>query len=507
MITRLRCLLICSLLTSSAVFAAETNPAPVEASTSFFRDVLPILREHCQGCHQPAKANGKLVLTDYASLMQGGRSDDAIVVPGKPDESLLIAEITPDSEGKASMPKKAPPLSAPDIEVVRKWILGGAGNDTPAAAARQYDMDNPPVYQRLPVLTAIDFSPDGNLVAVSGYHEVLLHRADGSGVVARLVGASERIQSLSFSPDGKLIAVAGGSPGRFGEIQIWDVDKAKLRHSISKTHDTLYGISWSRDGSKLAFGCADNSVRSVDVKSGEEVLFNGAHNDWVLATAFSTDDSHLVSVSRDRSLKLIKVDTQQFIDNITSITPGALKGGLMAVDCHPKRDELLVGGADGAPKIYRMHRVKARRIGDDYNLISSFDAAPGRIFSARFSADGQRFAVGSSYNGSGEVRCYTSGPSAEERDSEEKAKKEAEQNQDKEESEDQKSQLVEGKLVWKVELDTAVYSVDFHPDGNRVAAAGFDGKVRLFDAKTGELVSTFVPVPLVESEKARTRLF
>ena len=79
-------------------------------------------------------------------------------------------------------------------------------------------------------------------------------------------------------------------------------------------------------------------MRVIDAKSGKEVLFQGAHNDWVLGTAFSVDSSHLVSVSRDRSMKLIQVvDTQQFIDNITSITPGALKGGLIAIDCHPTK--------------------------------------------------------------------------------------------------------------------------------------------------------------------------
>ncbi len=72
------------------------------------------------------------------------------------------------------------------------------------------------------------------------------------------------------------------------------------------------------------------------------------------------DGSYLVSVSRDRSMKLIEVATQRFVDNITSITPGALKGGLMCVDRHPRRDELLIGGADGEPKTYRMHRIKKR---------------------------------------------------------------------------------------------------------------------------------------------------
>src|SRR5262249_8553243 len=159
---------------------------------------------------------------------------------------------------------------------------------------------------------------------------VLLWKADGSELVARLVGQAERIQSVAFSPDGQSLAVAGGSPGRFGEVQVWDVAKHKLRLSVPMTFDTVYGISWSPDGTKWAFGCADNTLRAIDAASGQQVLYQGAHNDWVLGTVFSRDGKYLASVSRDRTVKLTEVATQRFIDNVTSITPGALKGGLSA---------------------------------------------------------------------------------------------------------------------------------------------------------------------------------
>ena len=85
------------------------------------------------------------------------------------------------------------------------------------------------------------------LLAVAGFHEVLLHKGDGSGLVARLVGLSERVQSVAFSPDGKWLAAAGGSPGRFGEVQLWDVGTRKLKLSIPVTFDTLYGAVETED--------------------------------------------------------------------------------------------------------------------------------------------------------------------------------------------------------------------------------------------------------------------
>lgn len=311
---------------SLAVRADEKAAEDAKAGpVSFYRDVRPILQNRCQGCHQPAKAGAELIVTGYAELIAGGDSqeDVPIVAPGKPDESLLIEEITPDEKGKASMPKKKDALPAAQIEILRRWIAEGAKDDTPESAGRpRFSSQNPPVYRELPVLTSLDFSPDGKYLAVSGYNEVLLHKADGTGLVARLIGVSERIERVSFSPDGKLLAVTGGSPAERGEVQIWDVENRKLKISIPVTYDTVYGVSWSDDGKLVAFGCADNSVRVIDANKGEEVLFNGAHSDWVLGTTFSKDASHLITVSRDQSMKLIKVRRS----NSSTISPASRPG-------------------------------------------------------------------------------------------------------------------------------------------------------------------------------------
>ena len=132
----------------------------------------------------------------------------------------------------------------------------------------------------------------------------------------------------------------------------------------------------------------------------------------MLDTTFSVNSDHLISVSRDMSMKLIEVATERFIDNITSITPGALKGGLIAVDRHPTKDELLCGGADGVPKIFKMVRTEARKIGDNANLMREFAAMPGRVFGVAYNNDGSRIAAGSSSDGTGEVRVYNAADGA-----------------------------------------------------------------------------------------------
>lgn len=474
------------LLPAGPLAAADTKDKKPTGPVSYYRDIRPVFQQHCQGCHQPARPMGGYIMTSHADLLKAGDRGQPGVAPGKPDSSVLFEQVLP-KNGKAAMPKAKPPLSAAHLELIKRWIAEGAKDDTPKTAIDTVSEKNPPVYKLPPVISSLDFSPDGKLIAVSGYHEVLLHKADGSGIVARLIGLSERIQSLAFSPDGKSLAVAGGSPGRFGEIQIWDVEKKKLRQSVSLTYDTLYGVSWSPDGSKIAVGCPDNTLRAIDATNGKQILYQGAHADWVLGTAFSTDGRFVVSVSRDMTLKLTEVATQRFIDNVTSITPGVLKGGLSAVARRPfkeKRmvkaanaevgttdekvyDELLIGGSDGTPRIYKMHREVKRVIGDDANKVREFKPMPGRIFALRFNAEGQLFAAGSSTGNKGELRVYQSN---------------------------------DGKLVSTIDKIGAVYTVAFSPDGKTLASAGFDGNIVLSDPTTGKVTKTFVAVPLAAKE-------
>jgi WD40 repeat protein len=164
------------------------------------------------------------------------------------------------------------------------------------------------------------------------------------------------------------------------------------------------------------------------------------------------------------------VENAQFVDNITSITPGALKGGLVDVQRHPSKEEVLTGGSDGEPKLYKIFRTQDRKIGDDFNRIRSYSPLPGRIFDLQFNKDGSRFVVGASTATGGSARIY-------ETDS--------------------------GKLLQELpDIKSPIFAVAFRPDGKQVAIGGFDGNVKLYDAETGQLVKSFIPVPITAEKTA-----
>jgi len=438
---------------------------------SFHKEIRPLFQANCNGCHQPAKRKGDYVMTDFNSLLQGGESDDPAIVPGKPDDSPLVRLTTPNEEGEYEMPKgkNAKPLHPTEIELLRRWISEGAKDDSPVGSGSAYTMENPPVYTMPPVVTSMDFSPDGTLLALTGFHEALIHKADGSGLVARLVGLSERIESVSFSPDGKKLGITGGQPGRMGEVQIWDIEKKKLELSKAVTFDTLYGGSWSPDGKLFAFGAADTSVRVIEASGGKQVVYMAGHDDWVRDTVFSMDGKSVFSVSRDKTVKQTDVGTERFVGNVTTHTPFVLSGGQSSIDVHPKKNELLVGGADGKAKLFRQAVKAAPAGGGNPNQIREFKGIIGRIFSVCFNHDGSLGFAGSSLDGQGEVKAF---------------------------------QIESGKDLWKVAMpETGAYALACSPDGKTLAVSGFDGKVRLLSTASGEIRKTFVPVAIEKTDE------
>jgi mono/diheme cytochrome c family protein len=204
-------------------FVRPAVAAPAAAPpVSFSRDVQPVLSQNCISCHRPEKRKGKLDLTSFAAIEAGGK-DGQVFVPGKPAASPLVTMVSGDTP---EMPNKGDPLTAAQVSVLAQWVEQGARDDTPAGgsavvAAGPTLPAGPTVYRIAPIISAMAWSPDGQTLIVAGYHELLLHHADGSGLIARLPSRAMRMTSLAFSTDGTRLLCAGGAPGGAGPLDVW----------------------------------------------------------------------------------------------------------------------------------------------------------------------------------------------------------------------------------------------------------------------------------------------
>lgn len=103
---------------AAACILSAAPAAPVD----FVRDIAPLLTKHCVECHGPNVQKGKVSLITRAHLL-GETAWKTIVVPGKPDESKLIAMVSGD---EPEMPEKGDKLTAGEVETLRRWIAEGA---------------------------------------------------------------------------------------------------------------------------------------------------------------------------------------------------------------------------------------------------------------------------------------------------------------------------------------------------------------------------------------------
>jgi hypothetical protein len=98
----------------------KEDPTPKPDTVCFQRDVLPIFRANCgvAGCHNSAAATKGYVFEDHATITSRG------VAPGNSANSKIY-QVLIETDAAKRMPPFGP-LSATNLELVKKWIDQGA---------------------------------------------------------------------------------------------------------------------------------------------------------------------------------------------------------------------------------------------------------------------------------------------------------------------------------------------------------------------------------------------
>lgn len=120
---------------SSAVCLSLVFTASAASAEVTFLQVAPLLRKSCIECHSAPKKDpsGKMVnpkgglRMDAPSHMLKGGSGGPGVEPGDPDKSLIYARILlpPDHEDAMPPKGKGTPLTFPQTELIKQWIIEG----------------------------------------------------------------------------------------------------------------------------------------------------------------------------------------------------------------------------------------------------------------------------------------------------------------------------------------------------------------------------------------------
>jgi mono/diheme cytochrome c family protein len=261
-------------------FAAVVLPqssAPTAAQTEFFENrIRPLFAQQCFACHTSSQMGG-LRLDSRQGLLKGGRSGP-VVIPGDPDNSVLIAAVK--QTGDLKMPKNGR-LSAAQVQDLATWIKDGAAWPDAAAAQTQG-------YTIRPDQRAFwSFQPLQKTVAPKVKDAAWPANDIDRFVLAKL--EHEGMQPTAPADRRTLIRRVSydltGLPPTFEEVKAFENDKSP--NAYEKLVDRLlasphYGEMWARHWLDVVrFGESD--YRVGEKKNHEEKYpFAYVYRDWMI---------------------------------------------------------------------------------------------------------------------------------------------------------------------------------------------------------------------------------
>ncbi len=137
--------------------------------------------------------------------------------------------------------------------------------------------------------------------------------------VALLKGDTHWISSLALSPDESLLASGGGE----GTIRVWDLQRHAELIQLTNHASLVWDVQFSPDGRLLATCGADQRIRLWDTATWKQVRVLQGHLNEVWCLAFSPDGKILASGSKDETVKLWSVDPKPAAKTRRIFPPGA----------------------------------------------------------------------------------------------------------------------------------------------------------------------------------------
>jgi WD40 repeat protein len=293
---------------------------------------------------------------------------------------------------------------------------------------------NGPEWRYPGVLNCFTYAPDGKTIAAGGDRGVLLYRA-ADGQVLRALEADGLIRAVAFRGDGEFLLTGGDD----GVARLWRASTGEQAGSFENSSNVL-AVAFTRDGSTALAGCHDGSLQFWEVATGRLLPPKGNinHPDAIVALAISADGSKLASGSNEAAF-------------LWDLSSGTLlhwlpvQGKVRTVTFHPSRPIL---AAAASRQVCFWETTTGRRVGEP--LLHAAEVT----------------AVALHPSGDKIVTASVEGTAL-------------------------SWNMVVGREQGRAlrhDRGKGVQSVGFSSDGRLALTAGRDGRPRLWDGRTGDLI-------------------
>ncbi|MBD2015919.1 NACHT domain-containing protein [Microcoleus sp. FACHB-53] len=325
-------------------------------------------------------------------------------------------------------------LSGLDFSNLRIWQAYLQGMTLQHVNFAHSDLSKSVFTQAFDKITAVEFSPDGKLLATSDVvgQVRIWHVGDGQQILT-FQGHTNWISSIAFSPNGQLLAVSGSSDPT---VKLWEINTGQCLQTLQGHSNWVTWVAFSPGGQILASGSDDQTVRLWEVNTGNCLQILQGHRDKVRSLAFSPNGQILASGSDDSIVRLWEVSTGNCLQILQAHTQK-----VRSLAFSPDGQTLASSSNDSTVKLWEVSTGNCLKSLQENNDIS-------RI---AFSPNGQILASGSDDS---TVRFW-------------------------EVSTGQCLRILQGHT-------NKVRSIAFSPDGQTLASSSDDSSVRLWEVSTGQ---------------------
>jgi hypothetical protein len=348
--------LLCGICVLWACSPAPAQEKPAAGKVTFDKDVKPVFRKHCVGCHNPDRPRGDLDLSSYSAAMSGGASGK-VAVAGKPDDSPVY--LLPAHLADPKMPPGKPKLTQGEIDLIRGWVAGGlleksaATANMPAPTTGGLGRAEP--FARPTPVTALAVSPVAPVAAVAGRKQVLVFDLEAKKLLGGVSFPEGEVHALRFSRDGKVLIAAGGVGGQSGVVVGYDAGSWKRLFTVGDEPDSILAADISPDRMRVAFGGPGRVVKVVSVPDGKPLHVLRKPTDWVLSVAFSPEGLLLAAGDRFGGLYVWEAKSGKDFYALRGHTKG-----VTSLAWRADSDVLASCGEDRTVRVWDMHTGSER---------------------------------------------------------------------------------------------------------------------------------------------------
>ena len=206
------------------------------------------------------------------------------------------------------------PSAMPAItEALSQGVLMTAHRLEPIPHQRDFPFmnkrDNAATGQLLQTLTghmdnvnSVAWSPGGTTLASgSSDNTVKIWNATTGQLLRTLTGHNADVWSVAWSPDGTTLASGGWDD----TVQIWNADTGQAMQNLTGHTTDIWSVAWNpRNATELASGSSDHTVEIRNVNTGQLVQTLRGHTWWVHSVAWNLDGTKLASGSDDDTVRI-----------------------------------------------------------------------------------------------------------------------------------------------------------------------------------------------------------